>query len=304
MMISVIVPIYNIEKYLVRCLDSLSGQTFQDAEFLLVDDGSTDSSGEIADRYPEKDSRFRVFHTENQGLSAARNFGISRSKGEWLMFVDSDDWVAPGFCEIPYQAADRENAELVIFRSAMVKNGRKHEKRTKGRPCGLIDSETATFYGGVVVWNKLYKRYLFDTIHFPEGRVFEDKAITHKILHSAKRIIMISDILYYHVYRRNSISHARSESYKRDSFLFALQRYEDLKSYGYDLQEPEEMLWFSALAFMARTESIDNHEYIKAANIVDSIIGIPAKLRWQGKILLIIWKINKNWFHYICKNFE
>ena len=95
-MISVIVPIYNIEKYLLRCIRSLSSQTNQNVEFILVDDGSTDHSGELVDHI--NDSRFKIFHTSNRGLSAARNFGIKKASGDWIMFVDGDDYVSPDFC--------------------------------------------------------------------------------------------------------------------------------------------------------------------------------------------------------------
>ena len=105
-------------------------KTYPDVEFILIDDGSTDNSGAIADQY--KDPSYRVFHTENHGLSAARNFGIEQARGEWLMFVDSDDWVEPGFCGIPYQAALHYDADLIIFRSFYAKNGKvmgkKHQR--------------------------------------------------------------------------------------------------------------------------------------------------------------------------------
>lgn len=161
-MISVIVPIYNVEKYINKCLDSLILQSFPDVEFILVDDGSTDSSGEIAESYDDK--RFRVFHTHNCGLSGARNFGISQSRGEWLMFVDADDWVAPKFCNIPYQAALENDADLVIFQAYEVREIT-HWKSRKTLPLeGIVDPETATKYGETTAWNKLYKRELFRKI--------------------------------------------------------------------------------------------------------------------------------------------
>ena len=111
-MVSVIVPIYNVENYVKKCLDSLAAQTLKDVEFILIDDGSTDNSGKIADQY-SSDPRFHIFHTENRGLSAARNYGIDQSHGEYLMFVDGDDWVAPDYCRIPYETAITNNADLV-----------------------------------------------------------------------------------------------------------------------------------------------------------------------------------------------
>ena len=153
-MISVIVPIYNVEKYLPRCLDSLINQTYADVEFILIDDGSTDSSGKIADSYKDRAPRFKVFHTENHGLSAARNYGIEHSKGEWLMFVDSDDWVSPSFCETPMKAAIEYNADLIDFRVNSVKNGKIHPDKTDKIPAGIITFEQAMIHANISTWNR------------------------------------------------------------------------------------------------------------------------------------------------------
>ncbi len=182
-MISVIVPIFNAEAYLPKCLASLAAQTFTDVEFILIDDGSTDRSGEIADQY--SGTRFRVFHTANRGLSAARNYGIERSHGEWLMFVDSDDRVEPTYCEIPYKAAVSNDADLVIFQACGMKNG-KVRKGKNAALTGIVNTEDALKNCGTAAWNKLYKRTLFDVIRFPEDMAFEDLAVTHKIVLQAR----------------------------------------------------------------------------------------------------------------------
>ncbi len=131
-LISVIVPIFNIEKYVRKCLDSLVNQTLKEIEIICVDDGSTDASGLIADEYCNTDGRgngnewplIRVIHTQNHGLSAARNRGIDEERAKWLMFVDSDDWVGEEFCMAPYEAAVKYGADLVIFKACWVKNGK------------------------------------------------------------------------------------------------------------------------------------------------------------------------------------
>ena len=114
-LVSVIVPNYNVERYVRKCLDSLRGQTLREIEVICIDDGSTDESGRIVDEYAKEDERLRVIHTENRGLSAARNRGIDEARADWLMFVDSDDWVDPDFCKVPYEAAIENQADLVIF---------------------------------------------------------------------------------------------------------------------------------------------------------------------------------------------
>ena len=297
-MISVIVPIFNTEKYLPKCLDSLVSQTFVDVEFILVDDGSTDNSGVIADQYT--DSRFRVFHTENRGLSAARNLGIEQARGEWLMFVDGDDWVEPGFCEIPYQAAICDEADVIIFHAYNAKDGRITGRKSSA-PIEIINWVEAVKCGGVAVWNKLYKRELFDGIRFPVGRVFEDLAVTHKLLMKAKRIILIPDFLYYHVYRKGSISNCLSVKNKKDAFVSELERARDLESFGYAKGSYEPGLISRAITFLAMTDSSENQLCRKAGEIADSVKGIPTYLSWKKKMLLMVWKTNKPLFHLISR---
>ena len=142
--LSVIVPVYRVEKYIYRCLDSLSRQNFEEVEFLLIDDGSPDRCGKICDEYTLKDPRFIVFHKENGGLSTARNYGIDKARGEYLLFVDSDDWVAPDFCKTSYELAAHNNADVVIFMHQIVKESRFLPVKTKHLKEGLkTQKETA-----------------------------------------------------------------------------------------------------------------------------------------------------------------
>ena len=300
-MISVIVSIYNVEAYLPKCLDSLAAQIFPDVEFILIDDGSTDRSAEIAEAFAGADDRFLVHRTANHGLSTARNLGIEKARGDWLMFVDPDDYVTPDFCETPYQAALREEADLVIFKSSVVR-GRRSVARGKGSAVsGIIDAETAVRYGGAVVWNKLYRRELFSAIRYPEGRVFEDIATTHKLIFAAERILMLPDVLYYHVHRKDSISHTRSAKNARDLFLAQLERADYLKSRGCaaDLYQPG--VWSRSLTLLARAEPGDELLFQQAETVADSIPGIPPQLKWKKKLMLLVWKLDKRLFHLACR---
>lgn len=300
-MISVIVPIYNVESYLQKCLDSLVNQTYNDVEFILVDDGSTDKSKEIADSY--NGFRFRIYHTKNRGLSAARNLGIHVSHGEWIMFVDGDDWVEPHFCEVPYRVALDNKADLVIFQNYHV-NKRKTVRDMKKRPYGEIDVRTAVKFGESVVWNKLYKRELFDNISFPEGRVHEDIATTYKVFLRAKKIVMIPECLYYYVNRKNSILHNRSLKYVGDGFISAYQRYNDLNLNGIKEEEHIAFLWSYALGYLLRANPSSDNVYQTAKNIVNSIPGIPRQLSIKKRLLLVLWKTNGNLFHLTCRVFR
>lgn len=297
-LISVIVPIYNVAPYLRKCLDSLKNQTMDEIEVICIDDGSTDGSGEIAEEYvSDQWPIFRVLHTENRGLSAARNRGINESRADYLMFVDSDDWVESEFCRIPYEAAIRENADLVIFGALTEKGGKVYKDRK--RPFGLIDEFTAHEFGGTAVWRRICKDYLFKDIRFPEGRVFEDIAITHKIVHQAIIIFSIPDNLYHRYIRRNSISQTKKARNYTDLFASALERYDDLISYGYPKEKIN--LGQEAISYLVNTISCSESMYKEAVEIVNQIKGIPMTFTIKQKMALIIWKIDKRLFFCLCK---
>lgn len=298
--VSVIVPVYNVEPYLQNCIDSLINQTLIDIEIILIDDGSTDNSGKICDEYALQDRRIRVIHKSNEGLSCARNDGISCSAAPYIMFVDSDDWVDSGFCKIAYNAAIDNKADLVAFQHCTVKRG-KTKQDNKYYPTGIVGTETALKYAGLVAWNKLYKRELFETIHYPDGRVYEDIAVTHRFILAAKRVIILPDVLYYFRYRNDSISHRCSLKNKRDGFLSALQQAEDLRSAGYEEEIYSLTLCSRALGFLITALHSDDPVYGKAEEIIDAAQEIPAGLTRAKKLMLRIWKVDKRLFHFICR---
>lgn len=229
-MISVVVPVYNVGKLVDRCIESLVNQSYRDIEIILVDDGSTDESGKICEKWAAKDSRVKVFHQKNQGPSTARNLGISNSKGEYLAFVDGDDFVEPGYIERMHEKALETDSDIVICNYRFTdESGREIEnvnhsafstdKVLDGYDLLLLfeDKSFRTFFD--VVWKKLYKRELFDKVVFPEGiTLVEDIAIMPKLYHAAKRISVIDDVLYNYVFRENSISHIKY-SFEEESGL-------------------------------------------------------------------------------------
>jgi len=206
-MISVIVPVYNVEPYLEKCLDSIVNQTYRDLEILVIDDGSTDDSGRICDEY-RKDERVKVFHTENQGLSCARNLGLDEAHGEWIGFVDSDDWIEPDMYEVLLKRALETGADVVecgfnhLYPAKTVVQ-QKEELIIPGE-----DAIQALYRQQIneVVWNKLWKQGCFKFVRFPEGRVFEDVATTYRILYSVNRVCTISAIKYNYRVRQGSLS--------------------------------------------------------------------------------------------------
>ena len=209
--ISVIVPVYKVEPYLRRCVDSILAQTFTDFELILVDDGSPDRCGEICDEYAARDRRVHVIHQQNGGLSAARNAGIdwafANSNSGWLAFVDSDDWVHPCYLEYLYRAA-KENGVKISMCS--------FKEPTVQTPFQIVDyaAELHSWddllihknVPAIVAWNKLYAKILFDCLRYPVGKVHEDEFLTYKLLHRAETIAMLDSPLYFYFYNPNGIA--------------------------------------------------------------------------------------------------
>lgn len=215
--ISVIVPIYGAEAYLPACAESLLGQTFADFELILVDDGSTDNCPKLCDELAARDSRVRVIHQTNQGLSAARNAGIEIARGAWLSFVDADDFVAPNFLEVLHGAATRAGADCAVCGLCLTdETGKVIEPSyptevESGVRTGLSVLETIRDKSNmpyVVAWNKLYRRAVFETLRYPVGRRNEDVFVFAELFDTAKTVACIGDKLYF--YRQSAQSIMRS----------------------------------------------------------------------------------------------
>lgn len=207
-MISVIVPVYNVEPYLKKCLDSIVNQTYTNLEILIIDDGSSDKSGAICDEYTAADPRIRVFHTENRGLSCARNLGLDNAAGEWIGFVDSDDWIEPDMYETTLKRAQETGADVVEC-GFLREYGKTvlFEKRQNQTLSGY-DALPALLRGKLshTVWNKLWKKRCFLNLRFPDSRVYEEIATTYKALSEAETVCVTNELGYHHLQRSNSIS--------------------------------------------------------------------------------------------------
>ncbi len=220
--ISVIVPVYKVEKYIERCVDSILAQSFADFELILVDDGSPDNCGKICDEYAEKDPRVHVIHKQNGGLSDARNAGIDRafrySDSEWLCFIDSDDWVAEDYLEKLYYACIENEADVCMCDFERVDEKGISVEKPHDFPDGTyLDKEDifALLYSNwrtVVAWNKLYRKKVFNNIRYDFGKIHEDEFIIHKVLKECNRACYISDVLYCYVIRRGSIMDFEKET--------------------------------------------------------------------------------------------
>ncbi len=214
-MISVIVPVYNVESTLEKCIESILAQSYKDLEIILVNDGSTDQSTEICRRYREKDHRIRLIEKENGGLSSARNAALDCIKGEYVAFVDSDDWIDCDFIKVLHRNAIEYDCDIAIAYTYNIS-----ETGIKWRP---YQAENHLFVGkealvcnlGVgypcddAVWNKLYKAQLFKNVRFPIGRIHEDTFVMSSLMAQANRVYFDSSVSYYYLQRENSLVHQR-----------------------------------------------------------------------------------------------
>lgn len=214
--LSVIVPVYNVDIYLKRCVDSILEQTFEEFEVILVDDGSLDNSSEICNKYSESDKRVKVIHKKNGGLSSARNAGLNIAKGKYIAFIDSDDYVSKDMFKTMINLALSNNYDIVSCGFRRFYESRCNESVCKGAIYKYSNIEALDNYLleydnvnrkiDTVVWNKIYKRELFNDITFPEGKIYEDGYVTYKLLYKASNIAHIDDELYYYFQRQDSIS--------------------------------------------------------------------------------------------------
>lgn len=234
-MISIIVPVYNVERYLKRCVKSLINQTYKDIEIILVDDGATDNSGIICDEFGKADKRIRVIHKKNGGLSDARNVGISASCGKYILLVDSDDYVEYTMCEELIKVAEETDADLVSFREkkvdeesgVVVENALKETKTVK--VMSGYEAGENYLYGKCIqhsAWSKLYKRKLFDRVLFPVGMLAEDYATTYLYVFYSDKVAYYDRKLYFYGIRANSIMSQRSMKLTIDVYKTACKVHE------------------------------------------------------------------------------
>ena len=305
-MISIIVPIYKVEEYLVRCVDSVLAQTFRDFELILVDDGSPDGCPGICDAYAAKDPRIRVVHKENGGLSDARNAGLSVAKGDLIAFIDSDDWVAPDFLQAMYDTLTRERADIVECKVVKTDGSEEHVAGATGgeiaaadaggaggagpadagaREAGAppvpqaFDTESALrelIYDGVfhqTVWNKLYRREVLEGILFAVGRLNEDEFWTYQVFARASLIVKISRPLYFYFQRPGSIMGASYSLRRLDALDAKLERQTYFEAHFPTLAVPARLNLAATCIFSAQMSLryLSGSECLAARKKIDSV---------------------------------
>ena len=225
-LISVIIPVFNVRPYLTKALESVIRQTYSHLEIIVVDDGSTDGSGDICDEFAARDERIKVIHQENRGLSNARNTGLDIINGEAVAFLDSDDSYHPDFIKTLAEAMDRVNADIAVCRCIVHDADKpnlyiRKEKTWPSARAGIYGRTEALWAlaDGKInasVWNKLYSSKLWDNIRFPDGHNYEDIDIMFRVFDRCSSITVLDQLLYHYLNRPGSITHTLTENNMRD----------------------------------------------------------------------------------------
>ena len=308
-LITVIVPVYNVELYLEQCLYSLSQQTYKNIEVIMIDDGSKDNSGQICNKWKEKDNRFNVVHIHNKGLSNARNIGIEMSTGEWLMFVDSDDFVSNTFCEDAINIVHSSKAEIGVFN--LVYYWDDYEKIESNQYLdSLVDSKIVLekLIDGVIdnyVVNKIYRKSLFKDVKFPVGCLWEDIGTTYKLILQTDKIAFSKQYNYY--YRQNrlgSIVMSKPRSGNIDLYKHYCEQYKICTKIYPEFGEKiyrkvKAYAFFVALRYNTDFFELEQFQEIDAILKKESVFSYP--ISHPKKILLLIYKISPKLFGVIVK---
>ena len=237
-LISVIIPVYKVEPYLEKCVESVLAQTYEDLEIILVDDGSPDSCPVMCDAISARDSRVRVIHQKNGGLSAARNAGLDTAGGAYIGFVDSDDYIAPDMYEKLYAAMKETGADLAVCDVVRVDEGAGPVQEMAPLPretlspdqvhCRIAEGE----WRYVTAWNRLYRRELFESLRFRVGKLHEDEFLVPDLLARCAAVAVIPEALYFYVQRQNSIMGMGMTLRSLDGTEAYMERYEFYRSQG------------------------------------------------------------------------
>lgn len=280
--ISVIVPVYNVEKYLARCISSILAQTFTDFELILVDDGSPDNCGEICDKYAQLDSRIIIIHQHNGGLSSARNVGLELSlynkNSEWITFIDSDDWIHKEYLTALFRAAVENKLKISsLFLTSVVstKEAENYNNCQFRISVEDVDDVYISFGKQVACYapGRLYFKSLWNTIRFPIGKVWEDVVTTYKVLFQVKKIALVHEDLYYYFVNLDGISEGQ----------WKIQNLDELEAYEIQLKD-KRIIRNKKIYTMLKNQYIDRIDnqlrILKRSQINEA-------LKLQGKRILI-----------------
>ena len=313
--VSIVIPVYNVEKYLRDCMDSVIVQTYQDIEVIVVNDGSTDNSGIICDEYAAKDDRFRVIHKENGGAASAKNVGLDHATGDYIAFLDSDDYVEPNWIGELVNALESNYSDVAecnflreLINFSEVGNDSKYYVgafTTEDYLANYLDNWTCSLF-----WNKLFKAELIKNVRFrSERRCIDDEFFTYKVLSAATKIVRIDNQLYHYRQRRSSVvsSEKNKKQITDDALEILIERYEWIckrfpKLRKIYLKHDIEIMFYFARNFIFTEETIRKFRRIAKYYLYQSLLHFPGRITLQYAIMLQTLKKKAFKTEYIPQN--
>lgn len=272
--VSIIIPVYNVEKYLAECLDSVINQTYSNLQIIVIDDGSTDSSGQICDEYASKDNRITVIHQVNAGAANAKNTGLDNVKGDYVTFVDSDDWVELNWIETMVNAMEKYDVDVVEcrFDKVYVNTSELRGNYKDGEILSTFEyfKQYNENWLSAIFWNKLFKASLTKDIRFrKERRCIDDEFYTYKVVSNAEKMARVSDVLYHYRQRKSSAVNNEKHALQitDDSLEVLIERYKWITNYDKDLKKMQlkhdaDRLCFYLNNLVFNTQLIKKHKRI------------------------------------------
>lgn len=296
-LISVIIPIYKVEKYLDECITSVVVQTHKNLEIILVDDGSPDNCPQICDDWAKKDDRIKVIHKKNGGLSDARNVGIEIASGDYIAFVDSDDFIKPDMLEKLFAAICRENADIAACGILSCEGDRQTAWGCRDF-AGTSEHILAMLYNDaaypVAAWNKLYHRSCWNDLRFPVGKTCEDAFTTYQLVHNAERIVMIPEALYCYRIRPGSIMTSTFSLKKMDeeeawrcNYQFIEKHYPALRKNAFDFYLQRVNVLIHTMTADAQANYAEQYRMLR--NVLKKHLGyilLGSQLGWKQRVKL------------------
>lgn len=316
-LISVIIPVFNVEKYLERCIKSIINQTYKNLEILLINDGSTDKSIEICNRYLEIDNRIVLLNKENGGLSSARNLGIDKAKGEYISFVDSDDFIHELMYETLVSNLEKNDCDISIIESLDVIEDKDFIFELKNNNNSIVYSKEesiANYLDGkfIPAWGKLYRKELFESIRFPIGILNEDEAIMIRVFDSCTRNIVYQDIKLYFYLKRKSGSITSTKKNLKNNIDWINNSYSNLiyikNNYPKLIRKGEARYYNSIVAMLIRLVDLNSSEfnsemykYKRLLRVNNNKILRNSEVTLKFKIKCCLMTLNINIYKFIRK---
>lgn len=306
--ISVIVPVYNIDSYLQRMLDSLIRQSYTNLEIILIDDGSLDNSGKICDEYAAMDSRIRVVHKDNEGVSVARNLGLELSSGDYIGFVDSDDVIDENMYKKLYDNMVINDCDISVCDYITFSDKVNFEYRDNIKIYSREQALRDIINDGAItnfLWNKLFKKSLFNKVRFPMGKIYEDLYVMPKLIMSSKKVCYDNSKLYGYFKRNNSYVNTYNDQKNNNYLSFCDECYEYLSKYNFleeDLVKYRCFYIYSAFlqAAKSKCKNIFKDEYMDSYyKLFKQSFKINNNYSMKRKVLFYILYVNKDLFYLI-----